>query len=207
MPIVNIFDKENNKIGQVNLNDGVFGCEINPNLLHSVVRMHLLNQRQGTACTKTRGEVRGGGKKPWKQKHTGRARVGSIRSPLWVGGGTIFGPRPRDWSRTIPGKVKRKALFNALSSKVKENKLLVLDSISFPEVKTKLAADMLSRFNIKNALLVLDKKDENVLKSFRNIKIVDVLPFESLNVYDVMRRDTLICTKNSVEKIQEYFGD
>src|SRR3972149_2410798 len=142
------------------LKDDIFGLKTRPHLLHQVVAMQLSNRRAGTAATKTKGFVRGGGKKPWKQKGTGRARVGSIRSPLWVGGGTIFGPRPRDWSRTIPGKVKRKALFNALSSKVKENKLLVLDSISFPEVKTKLAADMLSRFNIKNALLVLDKKDE-----------------------------------------------
>ncbi len=203
MAVVDVYNMERVKIGEINLSDKVFNCEPNPALVHSVVRMQLLNKRAGNASTKTRGEVRGGGIKPWRQKYTGRARAGSIRSPLWKGGGTIFGPRPKEWLFTIPKKVKRKAMCSVLSAKLRENKLLVLEDITFPEIKTKRAKEMLARFEIDNALILLDKKDEKVIKSIRNIPGFRVLPLDSINVYEILKYNYFVCTKSGIEKIEK----
>ncbi len=203
MPVIDVYNMEKVKTGEINLSDKVFNCEPDPGLVHSVIRMQLLNKRAGNASTKTRGEVSGGGIKPWRQKHTGRARVGSIRSPLWKGGGTIFGPRPKEWLFTIPKKIKRKAMCAVLSAKLREKKLLVLEDITFPEMKTKRAKEVLARFGLDNALIILDKKDEKTVKSIRNIPDFMVLPLESINAYEILKYNYLVCTKSGIERIEK----
>lgn len=203
MPLIDLYNMEKVKTGELNLSEKVFNCEPDINLVHSVVRMQLLNRRAGNASTKTRGEVRGGGIKPWRQKHTGRARARSIRSPLWAGGGTTFGPRPKEWLFNIPKSIRRKAMCSVLSAKLKEKKLLVLEDINFPEIKTKHARELFTRFELDNALVVLEKKNEKTVKSIRNLSNFRVLPLDSINVSEILKYNYLVCTKAGIEKIEK----
>jgi large subunit ribosomal protein L4 len=202
MPVVDIVDITNNKVGETSLNDDIFGVEVNPFLIHEVVKMQLANRRSGTASTKNRSLVRGGGKKPWKQKGTGRARVGSIRSPLWKGGGTIFGPMPRDYSYLVPKKVRKNALKAALSQKLQENKLVLVDAITLDEVKSKKFVALMKTFKITNALII-DEENKNLSLSARNVTNFKVLKPEGLNVFDLMVHDYVVLTKPSLESIEK----
>ena len=202
MPVVDIVDITNNKVGETSLTDDIFGVEVNPFLIHEVVKMQLANRRSGTASTKNRSLVRGGGKKPWKQKGTGRARVGSIRSPLWKGGGTIFGPMPRDYSYLVPKKVRKNALKAALSQKLQENKLVLVDAITLDEVKSKKFVALMKTFKITNALII-DEENKNLSLSARNVTNFKVLKPEGLNVFDLMIHDYVILTKPSLESIEK----
>ena len=195
-----IYNINKEKVSQVVLDEKVFGCEVKPHLLYEVVKMQLANRRAGTASTKNRSHVRGGGKKPWRQKGTGRARAGSIRSPIWKGGGTTFGPLPRDYSYRLNKKVKKLALRTALSIKLREDKLLILDNFNLPEIKTKGFVTTLSRFNIKDAFII-DDNNLHLEKSASNVPFVKVLRTEGLNVYDILRYDKLIITQSCLEKI------
>lgn len=202
MPVVDIVDITNNKVGETSLTDDIFGVEVNPFLIHEVVKMQLANRRSGTASTKNRSLVRGGGKKPWKQKGTGRARVGSIRSPLWKGGGTIFGPMPRDYSYLVPKKVRKNALKAALSQKLQENKLVLVDAITLDEVKSKKFVALMKTFKITNALII-DEENKNLSLSARNVTNFKVLKPEGLNVFDLMIHDYVVLTKPSLESIEK----
>ena len=195
-----IYNTNKEKVSQVVLDEKVFGCEVKPHLLYEAVKMQLANRRAGTASTKNRAQVRGGGKKPWRQKGTGRARAGSIRSPIWKGGGTTFGPLPRDYSYRLNKKVKKLALRTALSVKLKEDKLLILDNFNLPEIKTKGFVTTLSRLNIKDAFII-DDNNLHLEKSARNVPFVKVLRTEGLNVYDILKYDKLIITQSCLEKI------
>lgn len=195
-----IYNTNKEKVSQVVLDEKVFGCEVKPHLLYEVVKMQLANRRAGTASTKNRSHVRGGGKKPWRQKGTGRARAGSIRSPIWKGGGTTFGPLPRDYSYRLNKKVKKLALRTALSIKLKEDKLLILDNFNLPEIKTKGVITTLNRFDIKDAFII-DDSNLHLEKSASNVPFVKVLRPEGLNVYDILKYDKLIITQSCLEKI------
>jgi len=198
-----LYDQSFNVVGEVEVKDDVFFGPIKEYLIHDVVKMQLANKRQGTASTKLRGEVSGGGRKPWKQKGTGRARVGSIRSPLWRKGAILFGPKPRDYSYSVPKKVKKAAMKSALSLKVSENKLFVLDSLTLPEIKTKLLYNVIkNNFHLDKTIIVLPEKDNNVELSARNIPDVMVVRADSLNVYDIMKYENLMVLKGAVEKIE-----
>ena len=185
------------------LKEEIFGAALRPHLLHQAVVMQLNNRRAGTAATKSKGFVRGGGKKPWRQKGTGRARAGSIRSPIWVGGGTIFGPTPRDYSYRMPKTARREALLSALSLKNKEGKIIVLGALDLAEVKTKLMRQMLEELQVKSALIVLPQADEKVALSVRNLPNVKALRVEGLNVYDLLRYEHLIMTEQALRLIEE----
>jgi large subunit ribosomal protein L4 len=185
------------------LKEEIFGVELRPHLLHQAVVMQLANRRAGTAATKSKGFVRGGGKKPWRQKGTGRARAGSIRSPIWVGGGTIFGPTPRDYSYRMPKKARREALLSALSLKHKEGKIIVLSALEIAEVKTKLMRQILEELQVKSALIVLPRDDQKVALSVRNLPKVKALRVEGLNVYDLLRYEHLIMTEQVLRLIEE----
>lgn len=206
MPIVAVYDIAGTKTGDMELNDSVFGVEVNESVLHQAVVMQLASQRLGTASTKTRGFVRGGGKKPWKQKGTGRARAGSIRSPLWVGGGTVFGPHPRSYAFSMPRKQRRLAIKSALTVKLQEGELVILDSINFDEPKTKSVLQLMNDFKIPNkkVLIVTGEMIENVEKSARNIPGVKAIPASSsLNVYDLLYHDKVFFTKDAITRIEE----
>ena len=204
MPKVAVYNIAGAQTGEVELNDNVFGVEVNVPVMHQAVVMQLANQRQGTHATKTRGLVRGGGKKPWKQKGTGRARAGSIRSPLWVGGGTVFGPHPRSHAIAMPRKARRLALKSALSDKVNNGELLVVDAISFEQPKTKAVVKMLADFNAaEQKALIITEGDETVEKSARNIPGVKAIASSGLNVYDLLYHDKVFITKGAVTKIEE----
>ncbi len=185
------------------LKEEVFGVKARPHLLHQVVAMQLSNRRAGTASTKTKGFVRGGGKKPWRQKGTGRARAGSIRSPLWVGGGTIFGPQARDYSYRLPKKARKEALLSALSLKNSDGRIIVLDKLEMAEAKTKLMRKMLEDLQVKSALIVVPQSDERVERSARNLPTVKVLRAEGLNVHDLLRYEHLILTAESLRLLEE----
>ncbi len=185
------------------LKSGIFGIKVRPHLLQQVVVMQLNNRRAGTASTKTKGFVRGGGKKPWRQKGTGRARAGSTRSPLWVGGGTTFGPQARDYSYRLPKKARRKALLSALSSKNQDGKIIVVDKLELPEPKTKVMQKMLEDLQVKNALIVIPQPDDKVERSARNLPTVKVLRVEGLNVYDLLHHEHLILTEEALKLIEE----
>jgi len=202
MPVVSVYDIEKNKVAEVALNDAVFGAEVNRDVIYEVVRMQMAAKRQGTHDTKERGEISGGGKKPWRQKGTGRARVGTTRSPLWRGGGTVFGPTPRDYSFTVPKKVRRLALISALSMKVKQEKLLVLRDIPLAEVKTKKFKEVLDRFGLKKVLVVIDRSNEALEKSSRNLPDVKMMRCEGINVYDLLKYDSLVLLEPSIQKIE-----
>ena len=207
MPNVAVFDMAGNKQGEMELSATVFGAEINEPVLHSVVRAYLLNQRQGTQSTKTRAEVSGGGKKPWRQKGTGRARQGSTRSPQWVHGGIAFGPKPRSWKVSINKKVKRIAMQSALSAKVADNELVVVDSIATGEFKTKKIVEMLKALGAnKKALIVLPEVDKFVVKSASNIEGVKTAIPGTLNVYDILKYDMFIVAKDAVKVIEEVYA-
>lgn len=207
MPKVAVFNTEGQQVGEMELKDNVFGAEINEPVLHQAVQVYLANQRQGTQSAKTRAEVRGGGRKPWRQKGTGRARHGSIRSPLWTGGGVVFPPKPRDFSQKLPKKMKKLAMVSALSSKVANNEIIILDEITMEEPKTKFIANMLKNLNIdKKALIVLRGKDEIVEKSANNIQGVKTTLVNNLNVYDILKYDTFVITKEAVEAVEEVYA-
>ena len=203
MPTLDVYDENRRKVGEIELSDAVFGAEIKPHLLHEVVVWQQARRRAGTASTKTRAEVRGGGRKPWRQKGTGRARVGSRNSPLWRGGGTTFGPKPRDYDYTLPKKVRKAALRSALSDKLGEAKLTVLSGFGLEAIKTKDFAEVLGRFEVEKALVVVEGPDEILEKSSRNLPGVKVLRAEGLNVYDILRYDNLMLLQPAVGKIEE----
>jgi len=206
MPTVGLFNIEGNKVGEVALNDNVFNVEVNAAVLHQVVVAQLANKRQGTQSAKTRGEVRGGGIKPWKQKGTGRARQGSIRSPQWAGGGMVFAVKPRDYRISLPKSMRRVAMKSALTSKVLENEMIVLESLSFDALKTKAFAAMLTAFDVKKALIVTLESNNNVYKSGRNIEGIQVMPVNNINVYDLLKYEKLIITKDAVSKLEEVYA-
>ena len=206
MPTVGLFNIEGNKVGEVALNDNVFNVEVNTAVLHQVVVAQLANKRQGTQSAKTRAEVRGGGIKPWKQKGTGRARQGSIRSPQWAGGGIVFAPKPRDYRVSLPKSMRRVAMKSALTSKVLENEMIVLESLSFDAPKTKAFAAMLTAFDVKKALIVTLESNNNVYKSGRNIEGIQVMPVNNINVYDLLKYEKLIITKDAVSKLEEVYA-
>lgn len=207
MPRVPVYSMEGNQVGEIDLNDAIFGTEVNEPLLHQAIVMHQANQRQGTASTKTRGEVRGGGRKPWRQKGTGRARHGSIRSPIWVGGGTTFGPKPRDYRQKMPKKARRAAVRSALSAKVAAGELIVLDSLTLSEPKTRLIANMLQKLNAGDrALIVISQHDPVIALSTRNLPGVTLRNAAELNAYDVLSRPKLVITKDGVERVEEVFA-
>lgn len=208
MPKVALYDMSGAQIGEIELNDNVFGIEPNEAVLADFVKMQLANKRVGTASTKNRGEVSGSGRKPWRQKGTGRARVGSIRNPIWRGGGIVFGPKPRDYSYRLPKKVRRLAMRSALSAKVKDNNIIVVDKLVFDEPKTKKMVEVLKALNAgkKTLLVTLDSADSNVVKSARNIPGVKPLRADFINVYDLLKYETLLITKDAVAKVEEVFA-
>lgn len=206
MPKVALYNIKGQQVGDIELSDGVFGVEVNKEAMHQVVKMQLANKRQGTQSALTRGEVAGGGIKPWRQKGTGRARQGSIRAPQWIHGGIVFAPKPRDYSYTVPKKIKRLALKSALSSKVTDNDIIVLDELKLEAPKTKAVANMLKSFEAKKALIVVPEKDEVVYKSARNIEGVAILPVNNLNVYDLLKYEKFIITKDAVSRVEEVFA-
>jgi len=191
------------RVIQPELKPEIFGVETRPHLLHATVVMQLANRRGGNAATKSKGRVRGGGKKPWRQKGTGRARAGSIRSPLWVGGGTIFGPQPRDYSYRMPKSARREALLSALSLKNREGKIVVVDQLDLPEAKTKLMAKALADLNVASALIVIPEPNETIERSARNLPSVKVLRVPGLNVYDLLRYEHLVLTEAALRSIEE----
>ncbi|BAB03854.1 50S ribosomal protein L4 [Halalkalibacterium halodurans] len=204
MPKVALYNQAGSQVGDIELSDAVFGIEPNENVLHDAVVMQQASLRQGTHKTKTRSEVRGGGRKPWRQKGTGRARQGSIRSPQWVGGGTVFGPTPRSYSYKLPKKVRRLAIKSALSSKVKAEEIVVLESLALEAPKTKEMASILSGLSVdRKALVVTADYNDNVALSARNIPGVTFVTAEGVNVLDVIKHDKLIITKDAVEKVEE----
>lgn len=206
MPTVDLFNREGQKVGDMQLSDNVFAVEVNESVLHQVVVAQLANKRQGTQSAKTRAEVSGGGKKPWRQKGTGRARQGSTRAPQWIHGGIVFAPKPRSYRMAIPKSMKRVAMKSALTSKVNDNTLLVLESLELETPKTKEMVKMLGAFEAKKALIVVPEVNEVVYKSARNIEGATVIPVNNLNVYDILKHDKFIVTKEAVEKIEEVYA-
>lgn len=205
MASVDIKNRDNKKVDTLALKDDIFGVPVKAHVIHESVVNYLANQRQGTHSTKTRGMVRGGGKKPWKQKHTGRARAGSIRSPLWRGGAIVFGPQPRDYSYRMNRKQKRLALKAALSAKVSDRQFVILDSLSFEKPKTKEMVSLLNSLGLsdKKVLVITREKDENVFLSSRNIPRVSILTASDVNAYTVMDHEILLATKDAVLSLQE----
>ena len=206
MANVSVYNIEGKEVGSIELNDAVFGVEVNEHLVHMAVVNQLANNRQGTQSAKTRSEVSGGGRKPWRQKGTGHARQGSTRSPQWTGGGVVFAPKPRDYSFKMNKKEKRIALLSALSSKVADNKIVVLDAFNLDEIKTKKFAEVMSNLKVDKALVVIEGENKNVVLSGRNIPTVKVSATNEINTYDVLKYDTLVVTKAAVEKIQEVYA-
>ena len=207
MPKVALYNMEGSQVGDIELNENVFGQEVNTSVLHDVVKNYLANQRQGTQSTKTRSEVRGGGIKPWRQKGTGRARQGSIRATQWIKGGIALGPKPRDYRYTLNKKVKKLAMKSALSSKVNANEIIVLDELVLDEIKTKKISTMLKNLKVESkALIVTNEKNDNVVKSANNIKGVATTFTGSLNVYDILKYDVMVITKDAVSKIEEVYA-
>ena len=206
MANVKVYNMEGKEVGTLELNDAVFGVEVNEHLMHLAVVGQLANKRQGTQSAKTRSEVSGGGRKPWKQKGTGHARQGSTRAAQWVGGGMIFAPKPRDYSVKMNKKEKAAAIKSALTSRVAEDKIYVVDSLSFDEIKTKKMAAVLDSLKVEKALVVLDKKDENVILSARNIPTVRTALANAINVYDIVKYDALVITKDAVAQIEEVYA-
>jgi large subunit ribosomal protein L4 len=206
MANVTVYNIEGKEVGTIELKDEVFGVEINEHLVHMAVVQQLANKRQGTQSTKTRSEVSGGGRKPWRQKGTGHARQGSIRAPQWKGGGVVFAPKPRDYSFKMNKKEKRLALKSALTSRVNENKIKVLDELKLDGIKTKKMMAVLENLQIDKALIVLDKKDDIVILSARNLPKVRTVLTNSINVYDILKYDNLVLTKQAVAQIEEVYA-
>ena len=207
MPTVDVYNLEGKKVSTVDLKEEVFGIEPNEKIVHSVLANYLANQRQGTQSTKTRAEVRGGGRKPWRQKGTGRARQGSIRAPQWIKGGIALGPKPRKYSYRVNKKEKRLAIRSILSSKVLENNLVVLDKISFKDIKTKQMVNALAKNKVEGkALVMIAEKNENVEKSTRNIENVKVAVVNTINVFDLLKYNKLVLTLDTVKKLEEVYA-
>lgn len=202
MAVADVFDIEKKKVAQVELNDAVFGAEVNDAVVYDVVRMQMAARRSGTSSTKTRSDVSGGGKKPWRQKGTGRARSGTSISPIWRGGGIVFGPHPRDYSFSVPKKVRKKALISVLSMKLKEDKMLILKDFPMEKISTKAFKNVVDLFGLKKALFVLDNNNEVLLKSSRNIRSIKMVRSEGINVYDVLNCEHLVLLEPSVKKIE-----
>ena len=206
MPKLGLFNIEAKQVGEIQLNDNIFAAEVNADAMHQVVVALLANKRQGTQSAKTRAEVRGGGIKPWRQKGTGRARQGSIRAPQWIKGGVVFAPKPRDYRMSIPKSMRRVAMLSALTSKVQNDEMVVLDSLTLEAPKTKEVVKMLNAFNAKKTLIVTAEANETVYKSARNIEGVAVLPVNNINVYDLLKYSKVIMTKDAVSKIEEVYA-
>ncbi len=202
MTTLEVLNQSGQKVSEITLSEKAFPGEVKPHLIHEVVKMQLANRRSGTAATKNRSAVRGGGRKPWRQKGTGRARVGTIRSPLWRGGGVVFGPVPRDYSYKVPKKVRRGALRSAILLKAQDGKLRVVDKFEVPEAKTREFVKIQKGLSAQDALFVIKERDEALERSSRNVPGVKVLVVEGLNVYDIMRYDTLVITREALEKLE-----
>jgi len=203
MPTAAVYNIENEKISEITLSEAVFGASVNESLIYDVVRMQQAARRRGTAATKGRSDVSGGGKKPWRQKGTGRARAGTTRSPLWKGGGTVFGPQPRSYAFRMPKKMRRLALISALSMKFQEAQMIILRDIPMEEIKTKRFQFVLDRLGLKKALFVIDQASPILEKSSRNIKDVKMIRSEGINVYDLLKYDRVVLLEPSVKKIEE----
>jgi len=203
MSMCEILNTQAEKVGEIELNDSVFNIEVNAGILHEIVCMQRANRRSGNACTKTRGEVSGGGAKPWRQKGTGRARAGSRTSPVWRGGGTVFGPKPRDYSYTMPKKVKRLALRMALSARNQEGNLIIVDQFQFSEIKTKNFVQMMNKFQFDNCLVITEGVDDKINLSARNAVGYKVLPVAGLNVYDILKHSKLMLVQSSLQRIED----
>ncbi|MCR4690342.1 MAG: 50S ribosomal protein L4 [Lachnospiraceae bacterium] len=206
MANVSVFNMEGKEVGSMELNDAIFGVEVNEHLVHMAVLQHLAAKRQGTQKAKTRSEVSGGGRKPWRQKGTGHARQGSNRSPQWKGGGVVFAPTPRDYSFKLNKKEKKAALKSALTSRVQENKLIVVDELKLDEIKTKNFANVMNNLKIEKGLVVLADNDTNVVLSARNMEKVNTTLASQINVYDIMNGGTIVLTKDSAAKIEEVYA-
>ena len=206
MANVSVYNMEGKEVGTIELNDAVFGVEVNEHLVHMAVVQQLANNRQGTQKAKTRSEVSGGGRKPWRQKETGHARQGSTRSPQWAGGGVVFAPVPRDYSFKLNKKEKRAALKSALTSKVQGSSLIVVDELKFDEIKTKNFANVMNNLKVEKGLVVIADNDTNVVMSARNVADVDTTLVNTINVYDVMKAKTVVLTKDAVAKIEEVYA-
>ena len=206
MANVSVYNIEGNEVGTLELNDAVFGVEVNEHLVHLAVVAQLANKRQGTQKAKTRSEVSGGGRKPWRQKGTGHARQGSTRAPQWTGGGVVFAPTPRDYTIRLNKKEKRLALKSALTSRVNENKFIVVDELNFAEIKTKKFAEVMKNLKVEKALVVLNDMDVNVIKSADNVPTVKTAQTNELNVFDVLKYDTVVVTKDAVKTIEEVYA-
>ena len=206
MAKVSVYNMEGKEVGSMELNDAVFGVEVNEHLVHMAVVQQLANNRQGTQKAKTRSEVRGGGRKPWRQKGTGHARQGSTRAPQWTGGGVVFAPTPRDYTIRLNKKEKRLALKSVLTNCVNENKFIVLDELKFDEIKTKKMQAVLDALNVSKALIVLNENDANVVKSARNIANVQTALTNTINVYDILKYNTVVVTKAAVATIEEVYA-
>jgi large subunit ribosomal protein L4 len=203
MAVTEVYNTDNKKVGEVELNDALFGLEVKKHILHDVVKMQLANRRAGTASTKTRTEVRGGGAKPYRQKGTGRARAGTNRSPLWRGGGVVFGPKPMDYSYKPPKKVRRLGVRMALSARFSENNMLVLDGFDLADIKTKPFVEVMKKLNIENGLIVIPEKNENLEKSSRNVQGYKVIQAEGLNVYDILLHRRLVLLQPCLGQLEK----
>lgn len=206
MANVTVYNMDGKEVGTMELNDAVFGVEVNEHLVHMAVVSQLANKRQGTQKAKTRSEVSGGGRKPWRQKGTGHARQGSTRSPQWTGGGVVFAPTPRDYSFKMNKKERRAALLSALTSRVNENKLIVVDELKFDEIKTKKFQNVMDNLKVSKALVVLNENDEKVMLSARNIPTVQTALTNTINVYDILKYNTVVVTKAAVATIEEVYA-
>ena len=206
MANVSVFNMEGNEVGTMELNDAIFGAKVNEHLVHLAVVSQLANKRQGTQKAKTRSEVSGGGRKPWRQKGTGHARQGSTRAPQWTGGGMVFAPVPRDYTIRLNKKEKRAALKSVLTSKVQENKFIVVDEMKFDEIKTKAMKNVLANLKADKALVILNDNDQNVVLSARNIEGVETALTNTINVFDLLKHNTVVVTKAAVETIEEVYA-
>ena len=206
MANVSVYNMEGKEVGTIELNDAVFGVEVNEHLVHMAVVAQLANKRQGTQKAKTRSEVSGGGRKPWRQKGTGHARQGSTRSPQWKGGGIVFAPTPRDYTIRLNKKEKRAALKSALTSRVLENKFIVVDELKLDEIKTKKFQNVLNNLKVNKALVVVDENSDNVVKSAKNIQSVKTAYVNTINVYDILKYNTVVATKAAVANIEEVYA-
>ena len=206
MANVSVYNMEGKEVGTIELNDAVFGVEVNEHLVHMAVVAQLANNRQGTQKAKTRSEVSGGGRKPWRQKGTGHARQGSTRSPQWTGGGMVFAPTPRDYTIRLNKKEKRAALKSALTSRVLENKFIVVDELKLDEIKTKKFQNVLNNLKVNKALVVVDENSDNVVKSAKNIQSVKTAYVNTINVYDILKYNTVVATKAAVANIEEVYA-
>ncbi|NLL29587.1 MAG: 50S ribosomal protein L4 [Clostridiales bacterium] len=206
MPTVGLFNQEGKQVGDIQLNENVFGVEVNADAIHQVVVALLANKRQGTQSAKTRAEVRGGGAKPWRQKGTGRARQGSIRAPQWIKGGIVFAPKPRNYRVSVPKSMRKVAMKSALTSKVQDGQMVVLESLALEAPKTKDMVQILKAFEAKKTLIVTAEANEVLYKSARNIAGVEIIPANNINVYDLLKTEKLIITKDAVSKIEEVYA-